>query len=407
MLKNKSKILIGILVILLLISTISFATDTPVTTSLQDNTVSTLPGDNAKTTEGETDATDSTDNADAVTMHDGDLYLTGSNLVMDQIVDGNVYIVGGNVEITGKVNGNLFVLANTVTVQKGSYVVQAIYACANQMTFNGTCTDLYTTGNNITIGYDAFMLRDMKIAVSSLNFSGGVGRNADVFAKAFIFNTEEDNSGLVYGNLNYTSESELNLSTSYVQGNMNYTKATSFNTETVQDTIYEYVINFLRVLLLTLVIYLLAIVIAPKFMEKTSSYVSSKLAPAFGIGILITLFAPIVSIILMFIPVTSSIGISLLGLWGLLITISLPIVSIVITSKLKEKFNFTKTYQVLLILVATLLVLWILSQIPYLGLLVTLLVLATSFGIIFMHLFMKNYDSKSKDDKKTNTIEAK
>lgn len=407
MLKNKSKILVGIFVILLLISTFSFATDTPVTTSLDGgNTVSTVPGDNAKTEEV-LDSNNSANTTDTINMHNGDLYLFGNNLVMDQLVDGNVYIFGANVEITGKVNGNLFVMANKVTFQKGSYVVQAIYSCANEMIFNGSCTDLYTAGNNVTIGYDALMLRDMKVAASTLNFSGGVGRNADVFAKAFTFNTEENSAGLVYGNLNYASESELNLSTSYVQGNINYTKSTAFNTQNVQDTIYHYIINFFKVLLLTLVIYLLTLVIAPKFIEKASSYVSSKLAPAIGIGILITLFAPLVSLMLMFIPVTTSIAFSLLGLWGLFIAIALPITSIVITSKLKEKFNFTKTYQVLLSLAVTLLILWLLSQIPYLGLLVSILVVSTSFGIIFMHLFMKNFGDKSKDTKKTNTVENK
>lgn len=398
MLKNKSKVLVAILVILLMISTFSFATNTPTDTAV--NPISTAPGDNAKI--GEENAPDTTTQPqDNVDIHEGDLYIFDNNIVMDQLIDGNVYIFGSNVEITGKINGNLFVCANKLTFQKGSYVVQAVYACANEIQFSGNAGDLYAMANKMNMSYDGFVIRDLKAFAATFTLNGGIGRDANISAKNFTFVTEEGKAGIVYGNLTYHSESQLDIPSSYVQGSISYSKYTDLNQTTIQNTIYQYVMSFFRVLLFALVLYLLLLLLTPKFIGTCSSFVSTKAVPAIGIGILLFLIIPIASILLMIIPVTTTIGASLLGIYSILLALCSAIVTIVIATKIKEKFNFTKIYQTLLVIAATALVLWALQLIPYLGAIITFLVIFSGFGIIFMSLFMKNFGkNKEKKEKK-------
>ena len=114
-------------------------------------------------------------------VHNGDLYLFDNNVKMDKLVDGNVYIMGNNVEITGQVNGNLFVLANKVSFGTKSefdnegketkkaescYVRYSIFACAQEIYYNGACNDLYAACGNLEMTYDSYVIRDVK-AVSS------------------------------------------------------------------------------------------------------------------------------------------------------------------------------------------------------------------------------------------------
>lgn len=395
MLKNKSKVFVAVLVVLLLLTTFTFATDgTAVPLSSEGNLVSTVPGDNAKTTEGG-DNTPEAGDTSTEEIYDGDLYIFDSNVVMDRLVDGNVYIIGNNVEITGKVNGNLFVLGNTVTFQKGSYVVQSVYVAATKLEYNGNAGDLYATAGTVNMSYDGFVIRDLKLASQTFNFNGGVGRDADVSCKNFNFVTEEGKAAIVYGNLNYRSENKLDISSAYVQGEVTYSEYSALDVQpTIQETIYEYVISFVQFLLLTLAIYLLLLLVAPKFIENCASFVSAKAVPALGLGILLTILVPIISIMLVIIPVTTTIGLFMLGIYGLLLFLCGAIVSITIANKLKEKFNFTKIYQTILTILVTALVIWALPYIPYVGFFITLLIIFSGFGITFMHLFMKNVGKK-------------
>lgn len=388
MLKNKSKLIIAIITILLLISTISFATNSDVAspTSSEENTVSTVPSENS---------TDSESIAES-DIRDRDLYLFDDNIVMDELVDGNVFLFGENIEITGKVNGSLYAFGNKVTFKSGASVIQSTYICANEVYFDGDAHDLYAFCNTLNMTYNSFIVRDLRVAASTFTYSGGVGRNAYVVAENFTFTTEDENDGLVYGDLNYYSKSELELSKDYVQGNLNYNKLDTSTKLSTADIIIRKVTSLFTSLLFTIVIFLLSIWITPKFIEKTSSFVSTKALPAFGIGLLALIVIPIISILLMISVIGVPVGFVILGLYILVLTICIPIVNICITYKLKEKFNFDKTYKTILTLIAISLVVWALTQIPYIGIYIQLLLIVIGLGIMFLYLFTKNKNTQPK-----------
>lgn len=388
MLKNRSKLIVAILVVLLLVSTISFATNENVTPiSAEQNVVS---SDNNVTEEN-------AEGAATPEIHDSDLYLFDDNIVMDQLVDGNVFLFGNNIEITGKVNGSLYVFGNKVTFKSGSYVVHTIYACANEVYFEGDANDLYVVCNTLNMTYDSFIVRDLRVGANNFTYSGGVGRNAYVAADNFTFTTEDENDGIIFGDLNYSSKSQLDLSKEFVQGNLNYTEISDVSYEpTVKDIIINKLTDLLISLFTTVVVFLLVLWLAPKFMEKSSSFVSSKALPAFGIGLVALIVIPIVAICLMISAIGISVAFALLGLYVSMLLICTAIVNTCITNKIKEKFNFSQKYQTALALIVTTIVVWALQQIPYIGGFIGFILVVTGLGTMFMYLFTKNKKAETK-----------
>ena len=386
MLKNKTKVFLLIITFIVLASTFSFATSDPAVNPISQNTVSET---NTIETNGEQDIT-TTENEEPEIYNDN-LYLFNDNVVMNQLVDGNVYIVGQNVEITGKVNGSLFVIADKVTFSKDSYIMQSIYVCANELYLNGAANDLYAIANKVDMSYDSFMLRDLYVVADSFNFNGGAGRNAFVSAKDFNFVNTEGSAAIVYGNLTYTSSNELALSNDLVQGEIKYSKyENAFGEKSVQDIILDYIVDFLKVLLYTVAVFLLALWLAPKFVEKSSSFIGKKSAMALGVGIISCVVAIIVSICLLFSVIAIPLGFAIFVLFMLMLSIAFAVTAICITNKVKEKFKFNNKYSTALTLILVTLILWALEQIPYVGFVVSIIVSLFGFGVTLLYLFTKN-----------------
>ncbi|MCI8352385.1 MAG: hypothetical protein HFJ58_02010 [Clostridia bacterium] len=400
MLKNKVKLLVLLTCIIMLISTLSFATNDIV------------PGDNARTTEGDVQTT--SEETAPVTegennqgtaqptpeIYNGDLYLFDNNVVMDKYVDGNVFIFGRNVEITGRVNGSLFVFGDKVTFSENSYIVQSIYACANELNLNGAANDLYAAGNIINMNYNSFMIRDLRVGANTFNFKGGAGRDAFVEADNFNFETTSGSSAIVYGDLNYSSNKELELSKELVQGEIHYSNLQSFgDSKSVGSIILDKVMDLLETILFTVVVFLLIAWLAPKFIEDSKNYIGKPALMSFGIGLLAFIVAIFVSFALLFSYIGISLAFAIFALFMLMMSISFAVTTTCITFKAKEKFNFSKKYLTIVALVVVTLILWVLEQIPYVGTIVSIIVNLVGFGTLLSYIF--------KITKKDKVVESK
>lgn len=393
MLKNKSKIVILLIAFIMLISTISFATE------------GTTAGENARTDEAMpiSNTVDDTGNSSsepdntnpAPEIYNGDLYLFGFDVEMDKLVDGNVFIFANNVNITGKVNGSLFVCANTVTFGENSYIYQTIYAAANKIELNGFTQDLYATANKIDLNYNSFIIRDLRVGANEFNFKGGVGRDAFVNANNFTFETEAGASAVVYGNLTYSSNKELELSKELVQGNINYSPLVE--NESVGTVILVKLFEFLSTLLFTTIIWLLFIWLAPKFVEASKQYISTKAFKAFGIGLLGIIISLAVILLLLLSLVGVQLATAVFDIVTLMMTLAFTITVIAITYKAKEQFKFNKKYLTFVSLAVVTLVIWALHQIPYVSIVVSIITSLLGFGIMVDYLVMRNKKEKVKE----------
>ncbi len=394
MLKKKSKIAILLVILLLVLSSISFATDTPVTTSMDNvNTISDVPGDNARDEGNPTPSTHED-------IYNGDLYLFDNDIVMEQLVDGNVYLFGNNIKVSGKVNGSLYAFGNNVTFEKDSYIVQSIYVFGNTVTINGSANDIYAFARQVNMSYDSFAIRDLRVNASIFNFNGGVGRNAFVNTDTFNFINDNQKSAIIYGDLKYSSSKELELPEDLVQGEITFKQSFNLDERTISNIVLDYIIDFCNGLLYALVIFFLCLWLAPKFLQKTSNYINVKEGfTSFGIGVLASFVAIFISFALLFTIVGLPLAFSIFGLFALMLSITMAICSICITYKLKEVFNYTKNYYTYLTLVGVVIVLWALKQIPYIGWIISLIITFFGFGVILHYLFTrnKNIDTTKKE----------
>lgn len=394
MLKNKSKIVVLLMAILIVFTTFSYATETPDTTSADvSNTV----------TESEVTNTPTTIDQE---IHNGDLYLFDNNIVMDKLVDGNVFLFGSNIEVTGKVNGSLYAFGNEITFGEESYIVQSIYVFGNKVQLNGSANDLYAFASEVNMAYDSFMIRDLKVFANTFNFNGGVGRNAFVDCNNFNFVTTEQKAAIVYGNLEYTSLKELSISNDFVQGDIKYTAQSVPAKETMSEIIIEHVVDFCNTLLYTFIVFLLCLWLAPKFLKKASTYMTAKNGfSCLGIGILACIATVIIIFTLLFTIVGLPLAFMLFAILVLLLSITMSITCICITYKLKEKFNYSKNYMTYITLAAVILAIWALKMVPYIGWIISLVVTFFGFGVILHYLFTK--ERNSKEDKKVEKVEKK
>lgn len=439
MLKSKSKFIVLLLAILLVVSTFSYATEgdpvptsmegTPVVTSDEGtpvvtsengnpNVTSTVPGDNART---EVDPETNTPTSEEPTeddIYNGDLYIVANDIEMDKLVDGNVFLFGRNINITGKVNGSLYVCGETVTVSKDAYVIQSMYIAANQLNLNGCANDLYAFANKVDMTFDSFMLRDLRVYADTFNFNGGCGRDAFVAANHFNFATTDGNSAIVYGNLTYSAPTELSLTNELVQGEIKYQKDFGEGSS-VTNVVIEKVVSVCAIVLYSFVVFFLCLWLAPKFLNTTSTYLEPiTCAKSFGIGLLSVAVAVLVSVILLFTIVGIPLSLAIAALLVLLISIATAVTSICITYKLKETFSYAKNYMTYLTLAGVVIVIWALELIPYVGMVVSVLVKLFGLGVIVYYLFTQNKltikgkaetkkeekpvkkDNKKKDEKK-------
>lgn len=405
MLKKKTKFILILLAAFLIVSTVSFATDEgimPISETAEEKTIE--PRDNETPNE-----TNETQTAEQSEIHNGDLYLFDNDIIMDQLVDGNVFIFGNNVKVTGKVNGSLYVCANNLTFDKDSYILQSIYACANTIKFDGIAYyDLYASCRQLDMSADSFVQRDLRVVADTLNFSSGVGRNAFVYVNTFNFMKESD--AIVYGDLTYTASRELELSQELVQGNISYKPDMENEQNPVSEVILDKAIELCSSLLYVAIVFVLAILLAPKFMEKASTYITpATSAKSFGIGILATIMAVVISLVLLFSVIGIPVSFAIIALLVLLLSIATAVTSICITYRLKEKFAYSKDCLTYLTLAGVVIVIWVLKLIPYVGWVISFVVKMIGLGIIIYYLLTKSKSNKEekKDDKKETVKKEK
>lgn len=385
MLKKKSKILLSVLFVLLMLSSVCFATeDIVLSESSEAVTSEAVTTDANSTQETETDSTSSTAN-----WVNTDLYLAEDNVTIDQVVDGNAFVVAKEVTITGEIGGDLFVVADKVTLD-GGYIYSSLFVCANEVTINGVVYDVYAVSSNFNLESSGFIYRDLKVVGSNISLSGKIRRDAYISAKSLTLS--EESGAIVYGNLNYSAPSEITIPEGSVSGDVKYTVNTSDVEKeiSVSSTILSYVFEAIKALLLTFVLTAILLWLAPKFVNRVGSMSVGKSFASLGIGIVTPFVFVIVALLL---------AISVVGLKMLLPVAFIFIVFSLIASSIASIFFgklFTKLLKtdskvkfVLFTLLSNL-VLLLLAKIPFIGGFIGFLVYAFGIGSLLVNIVCKN-----------------
>lgn len=371
MLKKKFKVLFLLITVITLLSTLSFATVEPrVAEDGNDDGIMPISEEAPST-------------ADEEEWVNSDLYIMQDKYELNKIVDGNVFICANEVTINSQIGGNAFIFANKLTINSDAYIYSTLFVAASEVTINAGVGDVYAVCDNFTLKENGFIGRDLKVSANRFNLYGKVSR--DVYVSAANYNISEQNGTLVGGNFNYSGESELTIPEGIIIGEVKYSEEIIAE-EPVIEKVSDYIFDGINVLVYALVVVLLAIWLAPKFVERVSNMDTKKAFISLGIGIV----APIVAIIALFMLLVSSVA-SMVSLSGIFIFITIcmsgtAFASIYFGSIFSKLVKWEGKLKFVLASLISALIIWAISQLPFIGSLFGFLIALFGIGTLIVNV---------------------
>lgn len=413
MLKTKSKfIAIFVAIILCFMTSFVSAEDEVMPISVDTENTASDQNDLAETTTENTNEeqpVDETSSEEMATeeetqntsMKSEDVYLTGDSITIDYVVDGNVFVMAKSVTITSQIAGDVFVCSDNVSIDQTSYISGNLFVVSNNLEINGIVYDVYSVSKNITIN-NGYVYRDLKSVSENFNFYGTVGRNAFVSSSSLSFVNEETSAnGLIYGDLNYSSPSEISIPEGSVSGNIKYSSLNYSN-----SNIANYFISLGCFLILVIVLWLVRLFIKNRAKQPSNINGKNKALWIVISGILGIILIPLVIIALMFIPITFTISLFFASIFFLLLAISKSVFVIGLNNYICKKLNINKEIGIFGVLIITAIVIWALCLIPYnVGFIISLITMVLGFGILLTSVFNKKIDENSDSTNKVKNID--
>ena len=392
MLKNKLKV-IALMIVMIVSFTIPVVraeneTSTDETSGTQDEAVAISENE-------EENAVEDT----STNMKKGDVYLSGDDVTVDYIVDGNLYVFAKSVTINSQIGGDVFAFAETVNVGEQGYVFSNLFTCAKTVNVSGVVYDLYALAQDVQI--NGYIYRDIRVASNSLDIKGTIGRNAYAQSNNITFATAQEgqekgtvsSAGIVNGNLEYGASKEISIPEGAVAGETKYTPINEKNSNGVKT----YMLSLGTEIATVIIIWLLCLWLAPKFLNKTNTLLTKKVPALIGYGILVPILAVVAFVILAILGITSKIAIIELMLLAVLIAISSSVFVIATNNIVCNKLKIEKNIGIFGMLIVSSAVLWLICIIPYVGSIVRFITLILGLGIITKSVLPS--DTKKSDNK--------
>lgn len=328
------------------------------------------------------------------------LYLADSSVTIDYPVEGNVFVMAQDLTISGNISGNVFALAQNLKIETTGSINSTLFVCAENVTIDGTVSDVFSISSNLTINNNARIMQDITAGGSTLKLGGTIGRNANFgFDEIYV-----SDSAVILGDLSYSSRVAA-ISEDIVSGTTSFKPIEEVKIEP-KDIIREKLNDLYTLLVVSLVIVLIVVYAMPKFADKEQKIVENKLAATFGYGALALILIPVACLILFctILGILPSIVLLLVYLF-IIMQVATPLVAIAMAKIICQKINkntkgFTLLFSMLLVLA-----IWVLELIPILGSIVSLLTAMLGLGIIVYAIFHSTIEPK-KDSKKDDKIVA-
>ena len=318
-----------------------------------------------------------------------DVYLFEKNVTIDYIVDGNLFVCADNVTINSQIGGDAFIIARNLIVDEQAYIFNNLFVTADTIELKGTIYDLYAISRNTTIS-GGKIYRDAKLTSENFNINGTIGRDVFVTSPNINFNTDGNSKGVIRGNLEYSSSSEISIPKNVVNGDIHYTPIATEEVESFASIVSNYILDFGIFIVSVIIIWLICLWLAPKFLQSSSNYVSKKILLAIGSGLLFLVAIPIIFIVLLLLPLTSKIALLLLILYILSLAIAKTLFTISVNSYICKKLNINNNIAKFGILILTTIAIWGILQIPYnVGSIASIITTIIGLGI-FIYSILNN-----------------
>ena len=319
--------------------------------------------------------------------------------------------MANTVTINSQVGGDAFIFANTINIEENGYILSNLFACANTINVKGVAYNIYSVANTLTI--DGFVYRDIRSIRNTLNVNSMIGRNVFVDCSSINFKEKPDTEdtpsitsyGSIQGDLNYFSDEEIAIPDGHVSGETHFSQ---FQNNTFDISNYMYSLG--AILVSAIIIWLIGLWISPKLLHNTSHPITLRKAlQIIGLGILVPIVITLLSVIILLIPITSQLTILLLCVLAVLFFISTSVAIIDINTMICNKLKITQNLYKLGFLIVTTIIFWLLTLIPYVGMVISLISIIWGIGTISYSILIKEKSDEKKSDsnKKISNSEKK
>jgi len=342
---------------------------------------------------------------------DGDLYIAGSDIIIDGTVSGDIFGVGQSLTINGIVNGGVTFAGQTLTIN--GQIAQGVRLAGQTINVSGEIgRDLVVAGSDVMVTSTAEIGSDLIIGAGTSRIDGhidgniiggvgevtitdGVGGNIQLEADKLIISSTAN----IQGNLTYTSENEADIQVGAQIGGK-----TTHKVPAVKEPAGPFadiggkVIAFLMTLLAGIVI----ILIAPRRTTAVAASIRSKPLLSLGWGAVILFATPIAAIVTFVTVVGVPVGLIGLALYGIAIYLSQIAVGLFIGYWIIGFFSKAESRGVLVgALALGFAVLTLLKLIPYIGF--PLWLATVLFGIGAMVLSEKTLRAKVQEPERASS----
>ena len=334
------------------------------------------------------------------------------NVTFEDTVNGYSAIAGNLVDIIGNIDGIGFIAGQTVNVNGN---LEYGFLAGQNVNINGQISkNIYAAGETITLSKDANIGKDLFLAGNSINLNGNIQRNINIYASTVTIkkgttingnitieasNIKVEDGTSIKGTLKYNEDAKNDISDNSSIGKTTtyeIAKDKGFNTSEILSSILNMVVVFLSIT-----------IIIPKTLDKTNEIYEKKNSnyiKNIGIGFLILICVPLISLILLASNIGVYLGLIIAGLYAIAIYLSFIISGYILGNLILVKLMKLNTNKYLSGIIGIIL-LKILMVIPVLSTIICLIAITLGLATIW-NLLQK--DEKEEENKKDNKItEAK
>lgn len=334
-----------------------------------------------------------------------DVYLMGDNVTIDYVVDGNLFVMADTVTINSKIGGDAFIMAKTINVGDQAYIFSNLFAMADSIDIKGVVYDVYALAQNFTVS-NGYIYRDAKLCCNTININGTIGRNAFVSCSNINFNTDENDKGIIYGDLTYSTPSELSFDKNIVNGNVTYKAPKVSPEKSVREIVASYISDLGAFLAFVIIIWLVCLWLAPKFLNDTNKFVGKKTLNVLGTGLLTLIAVPIACIILLLLQLTAGISLLTVAIYILALIVAKSIFTIVANNYLCSKLNINNNTGIFGMLIVSGVIVWVISELPYVGGIVSFIISVLGLGVLVSAILPEKAKKASDTDKVKETTKT-
>jgi len=327
---------------------------------------------------------------------DGDLYVMGRNIIIDGTVNGDIFGAGQTITINGTVNGGVTIAGQTLTVN--GQVAHGARLAGQTINVNSSIgRDLVAAGAALNVASTAKIADDLIFSVGTSYVSGRV--NGDVKGGA----GEVTITNEVGGDVEVTVDKLTITSTANIEGNVVYT---SENEASIQSGarlggstthkmpekpavpapfagIQGKLLGFLMILAAGIIVILLA----TGRMSAMADSIRTKPWPSLGWGALALFVTPIAALIVIITIIGLPVGLIALVLYGIAVYLSqIPIGFLIGRLIIRRNGEIESRGLMIGALALGLVILLVLSLIPYVGGLVGLLTIVFGLGSLVVSM---------------------